>query len=110
MMENDNFLPHSGYYPTFLSIEGRVCLVVGGGSVAERKIRVLVSQGAAVRLVAREMTDWISEQCEKGVIRFEGKDFDAGRLEGVFRRLRPTAFQAQASKPLSRGSPARTPG
>ena len=36
------------YYPVYLDIRGRTCLVVGGGDVAARKVGLLQRSGAAV--------------------------------------------------------------
>ncbi|MEN6485055.1 MAG: bifunctional precorrin-2 dehydrogenase/sirohydrochlorin ferrochelatase [Syntrophobacteraceae bacterium] len=83
MMENDSLLPYSGYYPVLLSVQDRVCMVVGGGAVGERKIRMLVGQGATVRLAAREMTAWVEEQCAQGVVQYVGKTFRPDLLEGA---------------------------
>lgn len=41
-------------YPVGLVVEGRRCLVVGGGRVAARKVRSLLECGAAVTMVAPE--------------------------------------------------------
>ncbi len=40
------------YLPLFVSVRNRPCLVVGGGSVALRKVEALVAAGAIVRVVA----------------------------------------------------------
>lgn len=40
------------YYPVFLSLRGKLCLVVGGGDVAARKVVSLLECGAAVRVVS----------------------------------------------------------
>jgi precorrin-2 dehydrogenase/sirohydrochlorin ferrochelatase len=44
-------MPES-WYPIFLKLTGRTCLVVGGGAVALRKTEALCDAGAAVRVVA----------------------------------------------------------
>ena len=42
------------YFPLFIDLENRPCLVIGGGPVALRKARVLCSYGAQVTMVAPE--------------------------------------------------------
>src|SRR6266850_7696679 len=44
------------YFPTFLDLRGRACLVVGGGLVAERKARALVECGGRVTVVSPLVT------------------------------------------------------
>lgn len=43
------------YYPLFLNLEGRACLVVGGGKVGARKARGLLDSGAIVTVVSPQM-------------------------------------------------------
>lgn len=57
------------YYPILLDVQGRRCLVVGGGRVAERKVGSLVEAGAEVWVVAREMTVGLAEMAARGAIR-----------------------------------------
>src|SRR6266404_5255404 len=41
------------YFPAFLDLRGRRCLVVGGGAVADRKVHGLLQCGARVNAVDR---------------------------------------------------------
>jgi len=71
------------YYPMFVSIDKRECLVVGGGSVGERKIRVLLQYGAAVRLVAENLTPWLQTQCDEGKVHLVAKTYTKDHLDDV---------------------------
>jgi siroheme synthase-like protein len=46
-------------YPIFLDLSGRLAVVVGAGSVAARKIDKLLSAGAHVRVVSREISEHV---------------------------------------------------
>lgn len=45
------------YFPIFLKLESKPCLVVGGGDIAYRKVELLRRAGAAVTVVAPEVCD-----------------------------------------------------
>jgi siroheme synthase-like protein len=47
----------TAYYPVALDIEGRPCLVVGGGPVAARKARGLLDCGAVVTVIAPAVSE-----------------------------------------------------
>ncbi len=44
------------YYPIFLDLNKKPCLVVGGGRVAERKVLSLLSAGALVTVISPRLT------------------------------------------------------
>ncbi len=50
------------HFPLFADLQGRRVLVVGGGEVAERKVRLLLEAGARVDVVAPAITDWLASQ------------------------------------------------
>jgi uroporphyrin-III C-methyltransferase/precorrin-2 dehydrogenase/sirohydrochlorin ferrochelatase len=69
------------YFPIFLKLAGEPVLVVGGGEVALRKLRLLLRSEAHVRLVAREVHPEIAALGVAPVAaRFEPAQLDGCRL------------------------------
>ena len=56
------------YYPIFLKLAGKHCIVVGAGDVATRKIATLIESGAIVSVVAPEITSEIAGWIETGSV------------------------------------------
>ena len=67
--------------PIFLDINARRCLVIGGGTVAARKIELLLKAGASVTVVAPEVCDRIAHWAEGNEIRLQRRCFEPGDLE-----------------------------
>src|SRR5205814_9122485 len=67
----------------FLKLEGRSCLVVGAGTVAEGKISSLLLAGAAVCAVAPQANAAVLEWARTGVIRWEAREFSPLDLDNV---------------------------
>ena len=57
------------HYPINLDLKGRRCLVVGGGSVAERKVETLLEFGAEVTVISPELTPSLSQLASSSLIR-----------------------------------------
>ena len=72
------------YYPIFLQLERRTVLVVGGGSVALRKVETLLEYGALVRLVSLELTRPFMALMEKDQVAYLGPRFREEYLDGIF--------------------------
>ena len=71
-----------GYYPVFIAMAGRRCLVVGGGRVAEGKVQGLLNADADVTVVAPNLTPALQELLAAGRIRHEAREYHDGDLEG----------------------------
>jgi precorrin-2 dehydrogenase / sirohydrochlorin ferrochelatase len=72
------------YYPIQLDVQGRRCLVVGGGGVGTRKVDTLLSCGAQVTVVSPAVTDELRRLFAEGFIRLWERAYSASDLEGVF--------------------------
>ena len=57
-----------GYYPVFLDLHRRDCLVIGGGEVATDKIRALLDAGAKITVIAPEATEQIHFWHQQGAL------------------------------------------
>jgi precorrin-2 dehydrogenase/sirohydrochlorin ferrochelatase len=49
------------YYPVFLDLDGQKVLVVGGGEVAERKIKTLLTYGCRISVISHHLTPHLKE-------------------------------------------------
>ena len=67
-------------YPVGLVVAGKHCVVIGGGSVAARKVAGLVESGAVVTVVAPSMCREVAEMPVMRVVR----PYEAGDLEGAW--------------------------
>ena len=69
-----------GYYPVFIDLKEKECLVVGGGQVAERKVRALLAAGARVTVVSPTATSGLQRLKAQGAIRRIARDYQPGDL------------------------------
>lgn len=89
------------YYPAFLDLNGKNCLVVGGGQVAWRKIKRLLACGAKVYLVAKEMLPDLQNAIDEKKIVYLGKAYKKEFLQNMFLVIGATddeALNARLSK------------
>lgn len=72
------------YLPLFVATRGRPCVVVGGGAVAHRKIRMLLRAGACVTVIATEPGTAVERLAAEGQVELERRAFsDADVGEAV---------------------------
>jgi precorrin-2 dehydrogenase/sirohydrochlorin ferrochelatase len=71
-------------FPMFLKLEGRPCLVVGAGNIAEQKIRGLLDCGADLQVVAPAASDAVREAAAKNELTWMNRTFQTSDLDGVF--------------------------
>jgi len=72
------------YYPVFLDVRGRRCVVFGGGDIGEQKVERLVEYGADAVVISSEVSDAVREMAGRGSITWVRRGYRAGDLEGTF--------------------------
>jgi siroheme synthase-like protein len=71
-----------GYYPIFLEMKDRRCVVIGGGAVAERRVEGLVAVGANVTVISPAITEGLRDLLTQGAIRHVAREYRAGDRAG----------------------------
>lgn len=74
----------SAYYPMFVDIRGRRCVVIGGGEVAMRKVARLVDCGGDVEVISPELCSGLQIMVDKGEINFQPRNYQPGDLFNAF--------------------------
>jgi precorrin-2 dehydrogenase/sirohydrochlorin ferrochelatase len=72
----------ASYYPVFLNLQGKRCLVVGGGEVATRKVQGLLEAAAAVTVVNPALTAALRALVRQGVVQHCARGFRDDDVEG----------------------------
>ncbi|MBI4304097.1 MAG: bifunctional precorrin-2 dehydrogenase/sirohydrochlorin ferrochelatase [Chloroflexi bacterium] len=72
------------YYPMFLNITGKSCVVVGGGEVALRKVKILLEHGAKVEVISPELCPELEKLARTDTVKVLQREYRARDLNGAF--------------------------
>lgn len=68
------------YYPILINLENKKCKVIGGGKVAERKVKTLLEHGANVEIISPYATDLLLSYFQEGKIILQKRQYRYGDL------------------------------
>jgi precorrin-2 dehydrogenase/sirohydrochlorin ferrochelatase len=74
----------SSLFPMFLKLDGRRCLVVGAGRIADGKAEGLLRAGADVTVIAPEANDSVRALAAAGRVTWHQREVQAGDTAGFF--------------------------
>ena len=72
------------FLPVGLDVNGRKCLVVGGGSVGTRKVTTLLLAGAELTVASPTVSRELAGRIERGEVSWESEPFRESHLERAF--------------------------
>jgi precorrin-2 dehydrogenase/sirohydrochlorin ferrochelatase len=98
-----------GYLPLFLDVTGRSCIVIGGGAVAERKIRALEEARAKVTVISPKVTASIARLAGLGRLRHISRRYREGDLIGAMLAFVATGDEAASRLVAEEASRMRIP-
>jgi precorrin-2 dehydrogenase/sirohydrochlorin ferrochelatase len=82
------------YYPVALDLDGKDCLVVGGGEIADGKLDALLAAGARVTVVSPSVRPRIVALAEAGRITLHRRPYQSGDLAEAFMVIAATDDRA----------------
>jgi precorrin-2 dehydrogenase len=78
-------------FPMFVKLDGRKCLVVGGGEIAQGKLETVLACGATVVLVAPKVTETIAGWIRHCGLTWHAREFKPSDLKDTFLAIAATA-------------------
>lgn len=80
------------FYPAYINLQDQKCLVVGGGTVAERKVVAMLLSGGDVTVISPNATELLTFLAGIGTIRWHKRQLNAGDTDGYFLVCAATDF------------------
>jgi len=72
------------YFSICLDLSAKVCIVIGGGKVAERKVQSLLACGATITVVSPDLTAGLEDLATREKINLIQRPYQEGDLLGAF--------------------------
>ena len=80
------------FYPAYINLQNQKCLVVGGGTVAERKVVAMLISGGDVTVISPDATELLTFLARIGSIRWHKRQVKADDTHGYFLVCAATDF------------------
>ncbi len=80
------------FYPAYINLQDRKCLVIGGGTVAERKVVAMLISGGDVTVISPDATELLTFLAQIGTIRWHKRQLKVGDTHGYFLVCAATDF------------------
>ena len=72
------------YYPVYLNLAGKRCVIFGGGGIAQGKIGGLLRAGCQITVISPDATPGIRQAAQRGDIEWQQRPYRHGDLAGAF--------------------------
>ena len=74
----------TNFYPVFLNLTGRRCVIIGGGQIATGKISKLLDSGANIVVISPDVTEEIQNLSANGFTELYLRKYQVGDIDGAF--------------------------
>ena len=80
----------SDYYPVYVNLKDKPCVIIGGGRVAEGKISRMREAGARITVISPQVTPAIRAAAQKGHLNWCDREYQDGDLQQAFLAIAAT--------------------
>jgi siroheme synthase-like protein len=72
------------YYPVFIDVKGRRCVVIGGGDIGQEKVEKLIDCDADVVVISPQVNAQVRQRAEAQELTWVRRAYQLGDLEAAF--------------------------
>jgi|TARA_B100001971_G_scaffold60140_1_gene55226 siroheme synthase-like protein len=72
------------YYPVFIDVTERTCVVIGGGAIGQEKVEKLLESDAEVLVISPVVNQKVRDMADAGQVTWEQREYKPGDLAGAF--------------------------
>ena len=72
------------YYPVFIDVNKRRCVIIGGGNIGQEKVEKLLECDADVFVISPEVNPHVEDLASSQQISWDKREYQQGDLEGAF--------------------------
>ena len=72
------------YYPVFIDVRDRRCVVIGGGNIGEEKVHKLLDCGAKLVVISPAVNEGVRDLVDGDRVRWLEREYQPGDLQNVF--------------------------
>jgi glutamyl-tRNA reductase len=71
------------FFPMFVDMGGRDVVVVGGGNIADRRIKIMIDYGMKITVIAPEVTEYIERAVLSQTIKLLNRKYQKGDIRDI---------------------------
>ena len=90
------------YYPVFLDLKGRRCVVIGGGDIGEEKVVKLLDHHAIVTVISPDVTEGLRRLVDGKRLHWVQRKYEPADMEGAFIAIVADTSDASLNRSVSK--------
>lgn len=72
------------YYPVYLNLNGKHCVIIGGGNESAKKLEHLLNCGARITIISPKISPDIRQRVEKNEVAWKARPYRRGDIKNAY--------------------------